>query len=309
MTFGVVSACLALAGLASPPDAAPTAAARRAPAFGVALDVVGLSVSVTDDRNRFVAGLREDDFSVLEDGVPQRLFLFEREDVPISLVLMIDASASMSEQLRAAQDAALRLARTLGPRDQVQVVAFADRTWLTQDFTTEHPAIERAIRGIRASGFTALRNALYDVLRRVARLRRAEEPHRFAVVLLSDGADTRSLVGEEDVLELARGSDVTIHTIGLRPRRSPRESHLLFAQAAHFLASVARATGGEACLPRSPAELDGLYDRIAAELRAQYVLGYAPSNPRRDGGWRQVQVRVRPGLAARHRPGYYARPR
>lgn len=310
MTLRVPPAILALAALASPEDAA-SAATRRAPAFGVALDVVGLSVSVTDDRSRFVGDLREDDFTVLEDGVPQKLFLFEREDVPISLVLMIDASASMHEPLRAAQDAALRLVRTLGPRDRVQVVAFADRTWLAEDFTAEQPAIERAIRGIHASGFTALRNALYDVLRRAARLRRSGELRRIAVVLLSDGADTQSLVTEDDVLELARGSDVTIHAIGLRPRRLPRESRLLFAQAGHFLASVARATGGEVCLPSSSAELDAFYDRIAETFRTQYVLGYVPSDARRERGWRRIQVRVsgRPGLAARHRPGYYARPR
>ena len=217
---------LVLAALVPPPDSALPAVVRRPPAFGVAVDIVSLSVSVTDDRNRFVADLREGDFAVLEDGVPQRLFLFEREQVPIPLVLMIDASSSMAEQLGAAQEAALRLVRTLGPQDRVQGVGFAERTWFAQDFTGEQPLIEEAIRGFRASGQTALRNALYDVLGCAARLRRAEEPRRWAVVLLSDGSDTCSLVGEDDVLEQARKSDVKAgrSATSTRARSSRRSS-------------------------------------------------------------------------------------
>jgi len=115
-----------------------------------------------------VADLREGDFAVLEDGVPQRVFLFEREQVPVSLVLMIDASGSMTERLRAAKEAARLLVRTIRPQDRAQVVGFAERTWLAQDFTADQPLIEGAIRGIHGYGQTALRNALYDVLRRGA---------------------------------------------------------------------------------------------------------------------------------------------
>ena len=308
MSASLISAGLALAALVPPLDSTPDARVRRPPAFGVALDVVALNVSVTDDRNRFVANLSESDFAVFEDGVPQRPFLFEREDVPISLVLMIDASGSMTEQLGAARQAALRLVRTLGRRDSAQVVGFDARTRLLQDFTTDKTLIEEAIQGVRTGGETALRNAVYDVLGRAARRREGAEPRRWAVVLLSDGADTRSLVREDDVLEAARESDLTIHTIGFWPRRPLGGERLALGRAAHFLAELAYATGGEAFLPRSPSELEGLYDRIADALRTQYVLGYSPANARCESGWRRIQVRVpgRPGLAARHRPGYYA---
>ena len=308
MSLGSAGAGPVLAVLVPLAFLLPSGPARRPPAFGAAIEVVGLSVSVTDDRNRFVADLQEEDFAVFEDGVPQQLFLFDREEVPISLVLMIDASSSMAETLEAAQSAALRLVRTLGPRDRAQVVEFADRTRLSQDFTSEQPVLERAIRGTHAYGQTALRNALYEVLRQVARLRRDEVRRRWAVVLLSDGEDTGSVVTDEDVLELARKSDVTVHTIGLRPRRVPREARFSLAGAWHFLASVAWATGGEGHLPRSLGELDGLYDRVAEALRTQYVLGYVPANARRDGSWRRIQVRIpgHPGLAPRHRPGYSA---
>ena len=128
------------------------------------------------------------------------------------------------------------------------------------------------------------------------------------MVVLSDGEDTSSVVTDEDVLDLARKTDVTVHTIGLRPRRVPRKARFSLAGAWHFLASVARATGGEGHLPRSLGELDGLYDRVAEALRTQYVLGYVPANARRDGSWRRVQVRIlgHSGLAPRHKPGYSA---
>jgi Ca-activated chloride channel family protein len=228
--------------------------------------------------------------------------------VPLSVAVMIDSSASMVDGLPAVQGAAIRLVRGLGPGDRAQIVSFADRTRLMQDFTSDHPVLEQAIEAIHAQGQTALREALYEVLKRVAKLRRSDEQRRWAVVLLSDGEDTSSLVAEGDVLDLARRTNVTVHTIALRPRSVPREARLGVARARHLLAELARETGGDEYSLRSAADLDGTYGRIGDSLRTQYVLGYVPANTHRDGAWRRILVRLpaRPGLAPRHRRGYFA---
>ena len=280
----------------------------RTPVFKAAIELVSVGVSVTDANARFVTQLEESDFTVFEDGVRQRLALFRREQVPLSVVVMIDSSASMDERLPAAQEAAIRLVRRLRPRDSAQVISFADHTLLLQDFTSDQTTLETAIRGIRAEGQTALREALYEALKRISRLRATDEERRWAVVLLSDGEDTSSLVTEEDLLELVGRTDVTIHTIGLPPRHVEREARLSLSRARHFLAALARETGGEEYFPRSVSDLDAVYDRIADSLRSQYVLGYVPANGHGEGGWRRILVRLpaRPDLAPHHRRGYLA---
>lgn len=293
------------AGLAQAP--APTPPGSR-PTFGVEIEVINLTVSVTDSRSRYVTDLKTDDFAIFEDGVRQDLSIFRHEDIPISMALVIDTSASMDEKLSTAQQAAVRFVKTLRPQDNAQIMQFNDRTTVLQDFTPDHQLLEDAIRRTEASGPTALHNALYVALKDLNKQKKVGELRRRAIVLLSDGEDTASLVNDEQVLELARKTEIAIYAISLRPSRVPERNRQQFSQATHLLTALSRETGGQVFFPNSLSELDTVYDRIAEELRTQYSLGYVSSNARRDGKWRRVVVRAptREGLTIRHKIGYYA---
>jgi Ca-activated chloride channel family protein len=283
-------------------------AASRPPTFGTGVEIVNLNLSVTDPRNEFVTDLQEGDFAVYEDGIPQELTLFTHENLPISLVLMMDASASMEERRKTAQEAAARLARTLRPQDEAQVVEFNDRARVLQPFTHDEAAVEAAIRRTDAAGPTALHNALYVSIKELQRGARTGELRRRAIVMFTDGEDTASLVTDDQVLDAAKKSEVTIYTIVLRSERPQDRMREAFSEAEYLMNTLARETGGHAYFPTSLSELDSVYDRIAEELRTLYSVGYASNNPRRDGKWRRIVVRVRTreGLTVRHRLGYYA---
>jgi Ca-activated chloride channel homolog len=284
--------------------AAQTPTPRRL-TFEVGIDVVTLNVSVRDGRT-FVGDLHQEDFAVFEDGVQQRLSLFVQGRLPISLALMIDASSSMSEKLPVAQKAASRFLGTLLPSDRAQVLAFNNRVLTLADYGAERSALDAAIARTEASGATGLHNAVYIALKGAAGQRVPGELRRQAIVLLSDGEDTMSLVTDEQVIELARQSEVAIYAISLRPERSPDRSQRSFSQAAYLLTTLAQESGGRAYFPNSLSELDNVYERIAEELRTLYSVGYVSGNKRRDGKWRRVVVRVpsREGLEVRHKIGY-----
>jgi Ca-activated chloride channel homolog len=302
----VLAAVLALLSAAV---GAPTRAQApaRTPTFGTGVEVVNLSLSVTDDRRAFVTDLRQGDVAVFEDGIPQDLTFFTQEDLPISIVLMMDGSASMEEKRKTAQDAAVRLARTLRPQDFGQVVEFNDRATVLQPFTHDVASLEAAIRKTDAAGTTALHTALYVALKDVQR-HASSELRRRAIVLFTDGEDTASVVSDDQVLDLARKSEVNVYAITLRsPRPADRASEAA-GRAEYLMNALARETGGHAYFPSALSELDSVYDRIAEELRSLYSIGYVSSNGRHDGKWRRIVVRVpsREGLTVRHRLGYYA---
>jgi Ca-activated chloride channel family protein len=299
---------LAAAVLAASPLPLGAQARPQAPIFGTGIEVINLSLSVTDAQNNFVTSLGQRDFAVFEDGIRQELSLFTQENLPISLVLMIDVSASMEEKLGTAQAAAIRFTRTLREQDLAQVVQFNDRSTTLQPFTNDLTALETAIRRTETSGPTALHNALYVALKDLTKDKRGAELRRRAVVLLSDGEDTASLVSDDQVLELAKKSEINIYAISLRPSRASDRQRQAFSQAEYLVNALARETGGRAFFPSSIGELESVYDRIAEELRTLYSVGYVSSNARRDGKWRRIVVRVpdREGLTVRHKLGYYA---
>jgi Ca-activated chloride channel homolog len=282
-------------------------APRRPPTFETGIEVINLNVSVTDPRNRYVTDLAEKDFAIFEDGIRQELSLFTHENLPISLVLMVDTSASMDEKLKVAQAAAIRFTKTLRPQDLAEVIQFNDRATVLQDFTADQDELAGAILKTEASGPTALHNALYIALKDLGKQKKAGELRRRAIILLSDGEDTASLVSDDQVVELARKTEINIYSISLRPNRPSDRTRLGFSQAAHLLTALAQETGGQVHFPNSLSELDSVYDRIAEELRTQYNLGYVSSNKRRDGKWRRIVVRIpeREDVQIRHKIGYY----
>ncbi len=277
----------------------------RVPTFATAVEVVSLNLVVTDTGGRQVQGLSPDDITLLEDGVPQPISLFAQEEWPIRLQVLLDASGSMSLTLPVAKRAAQRLLRTLGPADEAEVAQFTRSLTVLQESTGDRAALDRAIDAVTPGGDTALYNALYITLKDQARSRNADEMQRRAIVVLSDGEDTASMVDDEQLLDLARRAGVVIYAIGLLT--PPVLGHPAPTVPTYVLTSLARETGGRAYFPRSLAELDGAYDRIASELRTLYGIGYVPLNPSADGGFRRIAIRSRQGnLQVRHRSGYYA---
>ncbi len=298
----------ALLAFASAVAAQTPRSTPQAPTFGVEIEVINLNVSVTDSRSRYVTDLTADNFAVYEDGVRQDLSLFTHENLPISMALLLDVSASMDEKLKSAQDAATRFVKTLRAQDLAQVTQFNERTTVLQEYTNDLDRLEQAIRRTQASGPTALHNALYVTLREMAKQKKAGELRRRAVVLLSDGEDTASLVKDDQVIELAKKTEISIYAISLRPNRPADRERLEFSQAIHLLTTLARDTGGQVFFPNSLSELDTVYERIAEELRTQYNIGYVSANKRKDGKWRRIVVRVpeRAELQVRHKLGYFA---
>lgn len=275
--------------------------------FRARVDIVSLNVTVVDRESRYVTDLTADDFAVFEDGTRQELLLFNRTRRPIALSLLVDTSASMESRMVLAQDAAVNFARTLGPQDLAQVVDFDSRVEILQDFTGDLAALDRAIRATSAGGSTSLNNALYISLRELAKVkaRSAEDVRRQAIVVLSDGEDTSSLVTYEEVLELAKRSETAIYAIGLQAKEAAQTRG--FREAEFVLRQFAQETGGRAFFPARAEDLRDVYGQIADELSSQYTLGYASKNPRRDGGWRRIVVQVaRPQATARTKRGYYA---
>jgi Ca-activated chloride channel homolog len=278
------------------------------PVFQSRVDLVNLHVTVTDPMNRFVRQLPEGDFEVLEDGVPQRLSLFTEETLPISLSVLIDTSNSMQEKLADAQSAAVSFIRTLRPQDQAQVVQFNEHVRTVADFTSDSAKLETAIRSTRVGGATALYNAIYVALKDLSALSDGHELRRLAVVVLSDGEDTASLVSDDQVLDLARRTGVGVYGISLRAPQvdtTPKAGNP--GLPTFFFTNLTRDTGGEVHFLKGLSQLKGVYDRFAEELRSQYSIGYVSSNPQHDGKWRHIAVRIlnHGGVQVRHKLGYY----
>jgi VWFA-related protein len=280
---------------------------QRTPTFEVGIEVINLNLSVTDNRNRYVTELTANDFAVFEDGIRQELSLFTHENLPISMAVLIDASASMDGKLPTAQAAATRFVKTLRPEDVAEVIQFNDRATVLRDFTSNHEELQAAIARIEPAGPTALHNALYIALKELGKQKKAGQLRRLAIVLLTDGEDTASLVTDEQVLELARKTEINIYAIRLATERAADRLRPSFSQASYVLTALTRETGGQVFFPSQLNELETVYDRIAEELRTQYSVGYVSSNRRQDGKWRRIVVRVpeRESITVRHKLGYY----
>ena len=272
--------------------------------FKAGVELVSLNISVTDG-SKFITDLEENEFEVFEDGAKQSVTFFSRRHLPIALAILLDTSNSMEDKMSTAQEAAVGFAKRLRPEDVIEVIGFSTQVRILQPFTNELPALERAIRGTTADGSTALYNSIYISLKELKKIKAKseEEIRRQAIVVLSDGDDTSSLLPYEEVLDLAKRSETAIYTIGLRPPDIGRAS---FKEAEYVLRQLAQETGGRAFFPTSVHELPKIYEAISQELSTLYSIAYSSKNPSRNGAWRRVVVRVaRPGLITRTRQGYY----
>jgi Ca-activated chloride channel family protein len=288
---------LALAALC----AAAVAAQQR---LRSGVDLVSLSITVLE-AGRYVTDLSQDEFEIFEDGVKQSITFFSKSQQPIALAVLLDTSASMDQRLGTAQEAAIGFARRMRQDDVMEVIDFDSQVRILQTFTNNVGDLEKAIRNTTVNGSTSLYNAIYISLKELKKVKAqtAEEIRRQAIVVLSDGDDTSSLVEYEEVLDLAKRSETLIYSIGLKQNNT---AVVEFKEAEFVLKQLANETGGRAFFPSSVGELPGIYQQISDELANQYSVAYSSRNTTRNGGWRRVDVRLtRPGLQPRTRRGYF----
>lgn len=282
-------------------------AAVAAQVFRGGTDLVLLSVTVTDSAGRHVANLARDDFRVYEDSVPQEIAHFATEPTPISLSLLIDTSTSMDQdsKLTLAQQAASGFINKLGPNDVAQILDFDSTTKILAEFTNDRPVLEAALKQMRAGGSTSLYNAIYTALSELQRVRGqfGATPRRHAIVLLSDGEDTSSVLPADDVIDKARRSEVIIYAIAIKGTTPSRA----WTEAETVLRSLTRDTGGRLFIATEPQQLAAIYGQVAEELANQYTVAYMSTNTKKDGTWRKISMQVLKGDATpRTRAGYYA---
>jgi VWFA-related protein len=219
----------------------------------------------------------------------------------------------MSDKMREVQQAATGFAATLRAGDRAMIVDIKDATRILQPLSTDIDAAKTAIASTQARGGTALYNGVYTTLKELVKQRRSsDEVRRQAIVVLSDGDDTASLVTFDDVMAQAKEAGIGIYTITLRSnvvlQTVQASGRHYFSESDYSMRALAQETGARAFFPSAITELAGVYSSIAAELASQYAIGYTSKNPRRDGAFRKVTVRIadHPGAAPRTRSGYVA---
>lgn len=295
----VLLTALAMSSLSAHAQA-PTPTPPRPPlVVGIDVDVVSLPVVVYDKAGRFVDGLGPKDIEIYEDGVRQEISYFRAasggdERIPLSIVLVLDASGSMKENLRFLQEAATSFVRKLDPADSALVVQFNDSIKGSAEFTSDTERLEDFVDALQAWGGTSLYDAIHYALGRIK-----DQPGRKALVVFSDGADTTSALKERDAIDYARAVEATIYSVAI-------EGFGAGGSARGFLRKVAEETGGQYFFPSKVGELIRVFAAIADELRHHYALAYSPARAP-DGGWRAIQVKLaRPDTTVRVRKGYFA---
>ncbi len=283
---------------------AQTASREKAPetTFRVGADLVQLNVSVFDANWKVIKGLPQSAFTVFENGVKQEVSVFRQEDVPVSLGVIVDNSASMRDKSDRVASAALAMVKASNPQDEVFIVNFNEEPRLSQEFTSDIGVLEKSLREIQTSGETAMRDA---VLLGIQHLRSRARRDKRVLVVITDGEDNSSIATQQRLIEAAHQSDAIVYGIGLLGLEQPESA----ARAQKRLEELTNATGGRSWFPTDAGDIAAITPEIAHEIRNQYVVGYTPSDPAKDGKFRPVTVAVNvPGATVRTRSGYYARP-
>lgn len=269
----------------------------------VDVDLVVLHATVQRRRGIPVSGLAKEDFQVYEDGALQEIKFFSRQDIPVAVGLVVDNSGSMIPKRREVIAAALAFARSSNPHDQMFVVNFNENVSFSlphkTPFTDKVGQLEVALSKIAANGMTALYDAVAAALEHLKKGNRDKK----VLIVISDGSDNASKHTSAQIMTMARQSDAIIYTIGLFEEGDPDRKPGALKQ-------LAKATGGEAFLPRSIKDAVPICEQIAHDVRNQYTIAYAPANRKQDGTYRAIEVKAAaPGrgrLFVRTRAGYYA---
>jgi Ca-activated chloride channel homolog len=298
----------------------------------VETDVTNLPFTAMDKERRFVTTLRAEDLRVLEDGVPQKLFTFQREtDRPLALAFVIDVSASqeisLGEEKAAARAFIERVVRST--RDRVAIIPFTNLPYLEQPLTRDMLSVYRVLQNIEVAspaylgtgrplagiptgpgllavpreGSTAIRDAVALTSSKV--LAHAQGLPRRAIILLSDGLDTTSRLSRKDAVNRALAAETVIYAIGIGNER--------YGMDRDALRDLAQRTGGRAFFPDRKFDLNQAFIEIEREMRTQYLIAYSSTNKNRDGSYRKITIEItnpdlrKEKLELRHRPGYYAK--
>jgi Ca-activated chloride channel family protein len=273
------------------------------PVFKADAQLVVLHASVVDKSGKPITIIPQSAFKIYENDANQPLKGFRREDVPVSMGIIIDKSGSMRDKRDRVAAAALALVRASNPQDEVFIVHFNDVARMDQPFTSDIKKLERALAGVDSIGNTALRDAISMSINYAKQNGKQDKK---VLLVVTDGNDTASNEGLKQLVYSARQSEVLIYCIGLLNQEEPRATKA----AKHELRALAEASGGQDYYPKDVAEIEKITPRIASEIRSQYMLTYSPLNPALDGTFRRIRVAVTGfGRATvRTRNGYFATP-
>jgi Ca-activated chloride channel homolog len=270
------------------------------------VSLVLINMTVTDPNDRLVTGLEKENFRVFEDGKEQEIATFSSEDTPISIGVIFDMSGSMSDKIGRARQAAVQFLRTANPRDEFFMVSFNDRANLTSPFTSSVDELQNRMMFTAARGQTALLDAIYLGL---SQMRSASNGKR-ALLVISDGGDNHSRYNERDIRNFLKEADCQLYAMGVFDvndlQRTDEERY-----GPTLLSELAEMTGGRVFAAANLNDLPDIAAKISLELRNQYVLGYKPSDARRNGTWRKIKVKLMPPkglppLSVYARTGYRA---
>ena len=262
--------------------------------FKVDVDMVLVPVTITDPLNRLVTGLDRENFHLFEGKDPQEIKTFSSEDAPVSIGVIFDMSGSMSSKVERAREAVI----------EFFMITFADKPEEISDFTSSVDDIQGRLVYTVPKGRTALLDAIYLG---VSKMRQAKYPKK-ALLIISDGGDNHSRYTEGEIRSMVKEADILIYAIGIYDHYFPTEEERLGPT---LLSDVTELTGGRAFTIDNPNDLADVSTKIGIELRNQYVIGYRPKNPMRDGKWRKIKVKLQPPkglppLRVYAKTGYYA---
>lgn len=285
-------------------DAAENATSRKNATIRVETNLVLVPMTVTDTQNRLVTGLEKENFYVYENNQPQTIRSFSTDDAPVTIGIIFDLSGSMTSKFARARKALSEFMRTSNPQDEFFVVAFNDRPAVVVDYTSNVDDVDARMVMLKPQNRTALIDAAYLGINKL----KDAKYERKALLIISDGGDNRSRYSEGELRRAVRESDVQIYSIGIFDQYAPTVEE---KEGPALLGDICDMTGGRLFRVTDIGELGDIASRISAELRNEYVVGYRPTDIKKDGNWRKLKVKLNPPqglppLLVHNRQGYYA---
>lgn len=295
------AALLLLAGLAG--SSQPPLTPDDQTVIRVDTRLVVLHCAVADKRGGLITNLPQSAFKVYENKVEQPIRLFRREDVPVSLGIVIDNSGSMRDKRARVEAAAIKLVKASNPQDEVFVVNFNDEAYLDVPFTSDITKLEEGVARIDSRGGTALRDA---VSMSIDYLKQEGKKDKKVLLVITDGNDTASSgITLEKLVEKIHRSEVLVYGIGILGKEDARDRK----RAMRAIDAMTRASGGASYYPGEVTEVEQIAQQVAHDIRNQYVIAYSPLNQNLDGTFRSIRVVAANGrYTVRTRSGYYATP-
>jgi Ca-activated chloride channel family protein len=300
----IVLAVMVAATGQNPPRPEPVPSPGETPTFTSETKLVILPVTVSDKNGKLVPNLPQSAFKVLENGAEQPIKVFKREDVPVSLGIIIDNSGSMRDKRVKVETASADLVKNSNPQDEVFVVNFNDEAFLDVPFTNDIKKLEQGLARIDSRGGTAMRDA---ISMSIDYMKETGKKEKKVLLVVTDGNDTASTGTLEKVVAKAQRSEILVYAIGLLNEEERREAK----KAKRALDEMTAASGGLSYYPKDLTDVDKIALQVAHEIRNQYTIGYTPTLQALDGSFRSIKVMVSgAGRSAlvRTRTGYYATP-